>query len=95
MEKEIEVKMKRIISMLLVFGMLLGALTGCGGKKANVEELPEGTVMLTVGIPQRSTVSDYDENAFTKHLEETANVEIEFVGFSSSTQEYRQQLALI
>ena len=87
--------MKRIISTLLVFVMLLGTLTGCGGKKVNVEELPEGTVMLTVGIPQRSTVSDYDENAFTKYLEETANVEIEFVGFSSSTQEYRQQLALM
>lgn len=87
--------MKRIISMILVFVMSLGVLTGCGGKKSNVEALPEGTVKLTVGIPQKATVTDYEENAFTKYLEETANVELEFVYFSSSEGEYKQQLTLM
>ena len=50
-------KTKRILSLLLVFVMSLGVLAGCGGKKTNVEELPEGTVTLTVGIPQKATVS--------------------------------------
>ncbi len=87
-------KMKRICSMLLVIVMLLGLVTGCG-KKTNVEELPEGTVELTVGIPQVATVTDYEDNAFTKYLEETANVKLEFVFFSSSASEYKQQLTLM
>ena len=88
-------KTKRILSLLLVFVMSLGVLAGCGGKKTNVEELPEGTVTLTVGIPQKATVTDYDDNAFTNYLEEQANVEIEFVYFSSSASEYKQQLTLM
>ena len=84
--------MKKIISILLVSVMLLGTLAGCGKK---VEALPEGTVTLTVGLPQYSVISDYDENAFTKYLEEKANVEIEFVSFSSTGSEYAQQLALM
>lgn len=91
-KKEIDVKMKKIISILLVFVMLLGTLAGCGKK---VEALPEGTVTLTVGLPQHSVISDYDDNAFTKYLEETTDVDIEFVSFSSSGSEYVQQLALM
>ena len=67
-------------------------------KKQQVKQLdglPEGTYTLTVGLPQYSVISDYDENAFTRYLEETANVNIEFVGFSSTGSEYAQQLALM
>lgn len=85
-------KTKRIISMLLVLVMILGLITSCG---KNVEDLPEGTVKLTVGIPQRATVTDYDNNAFTEYLEKTANVEIEFTYFSSDSGEYKKQLALM
>ena len=88
-------KMKRIISMLLVTIMALGLLTGCGDKKTDVEAMPEGTVTLTVGIPQSSAINDYDNNAFTAYLEETSNVDIEFVYFSSSQAEYTQQLSLM
>ena len=47
--------MKRIISILLAFVMLLGMVTGCG-KKTNVAEMPEGRVTLTVGLPQSSSI---------------------------------------
>ena len=87
-------KMKRIISLFLVLAMSLGLLTGCGGKKTNVEELPEGTVTLTVGIPQNANTTSYDDNAFTNWLEEQANVEIEFEYYSSTESEFQQQLAL-
>ena len=85
--------MKKVVSMLLVLIMSLGIFTGCG--KSKVEDLPEGTVKLRVGIPQRATVTDYNDNAFTNYLEKEANVEIEFVFFSSSEKEYTQQLALM
>jgi cytochrome oxidase Cu insertion factor (SCO1/SenC/PrrC family) len=61
--------MKKIVSMLLILVMLLGLLTGCGGKQTDVEALPEETVLLRVGIPQKANVTDYDENAFTSYLE--------------------------
>ncbi|MDO4757421.1 MAG: extracellular solute-binding protein, partial [Parabacteroides sp.] len=89
-------KTKRLVSMLLVLVMSLGLLTGCGDKKkTTVEALPEETVTLTVGIPQKATVTDYDDNTFTDYLEEQANVKIKFVYFSSTEVEYQQQLALM
>ena len=70
--------MKKLISLLLVLIMTMGIFTGCGKK----ETTNSGEVgKITVGIPQSSTVTDYDDNAFTKYLEETANVDIEFVYF--------------
>lgn len=80
--------MKRIISSLLVVIMLCGLLAGCGKK-----EVEGGT--LKVGIPQSITIKDYNENAFTKYLEEKTGAEIEFVYFTSSASDYRQQLALM
>lgn len=83
--------MKRAISLLLVVAMSLSMLAGCKGK----DDIPEGTVTLKVGIPQRSTVSSYAKNGFTQYLEEKANVKIEFVFFSSEKSEYVQQVALM
>jgi len=91
-------KIRRIASMLLILAMSLGLITGCGAKKKDtvkVEGLPDHTVTLTVGIPQKATVTDYDDNAFTNYLEKAANVEMEFVYFSSSESEYKQQLTLM
>ena len=83
--------MKKLISSLLVFIMLCGLLTGCGGNQA--AEVEGGA--LKVGIPQSVTITDYNENAFTKYLEENTGAEIEFVYFSSNSSEYTQQLALM
>lgn len=88
-------KRNRLIGMLLALVTVLGVATGCGGKSSNVEDLPTETVTLTVGIPQNSNVSDYKDNAFTKYLEETANVKLKFSFFSSTPSEYKQQLALM
>lgn len=89
-------KIKRSISLVLALVMALGVFTGCGNKKtSNVEALPDETVTLTVGIPQNSNVSDYEDNAFTKYLEETANVKLKFSFFSSAANEYKQQLTLM
>lgn len=81
---------KKVVALLLVTVMLLGCLTGCGGK----DKRKGGDSTLTVGIPQRSTVSDYDDNAFTKYVEEKLGMELEFVYFSSEPGEYKQQLTL-
>ena len=83
--------MKRVISLLLAVLMSLSMLVGCGGK----DDIPEGTVALKVGVPQRTTVSSYAKNGFTQYLEEKANVKIEFMFFSSTQSEYTQQVALM
>ena len=84
--------MKKIISLSLALIMTMGVFTGCGKKAASD---PSEKVTLTVGIPQSSTVTDYDDNAFTNYIEEIANVEIEFQYFSGAAGEYKQQLALM
>ena len=81
--------MKRIISSLLVVVMLCGVLVGCGKNKKAADE--EGK--LVVGIPQKATVTDYVNNAFTKYLEENTGVKIKFTYFSNTPSEYKQQLA--
>ena len=71
--------MKKIVASLLTIIMLCGLLTGCGGSKK--DEVEGGK--LVVGIPQKISVTDYEENAFTKYLEENTGVKIEFMFFSS------------
>ena len=65
--------MKKVISLLLALVMSVGMLVGCGGKAGS------GDNKLSIGIPQVSTVSNYEENGFTKYLEEKSGVELEFV----------------
>lgn len=89
-------KMKKIICLVLALVMSLSVFTGCGkGKLSDVEPLPDETVTLNIGIPQNSNVTDYYENAFTKYLEETANVKLEFMLLSGVDSEAKQQLALM
>lgn len=85
-------KMKKMISGLIVFVMLCGLLTGCGGKETDLTV--EGG-KLSVGIPQNVKIEDYDNNTFTNYVEKNTGVDIEFVFFSSSASEYKQQLALM
>lgn len=85
-------KSRRIFSMLLVIILLLGMTVGCGKKE---EEVSGDGQTLKVGIPQNFNVTDYDENAFTKYLEESLDIDIKFSYFSSSASEYKQQLALM
>ena len=83
--------MKRIISGILVFIMICGLFVGCGKEETPVVE--GGT--LVVAVPQKISVTDYDNNAFTKYVEENTGVDIEFAFFSSTASEYKQQLALM
>lgn len=80
--------MKRIVSLLLVLVMSLGILNGCSGFG---DEIPEDAT-LKIGIPQSSSIADYENNGFTEYLEEKTGVEIEFV-FLSAT-DFQTQIAL-
>ena len=89
-------KAKRSICLMLALVMMLSIFTGCEKKSTTkVEGLPDETVTLNIGIPQNSNVTDYYENAFTKYLEEKANVKLEFMLLSGVDSEAKQQLALM
>ena len=84
-----EMKMKKVISLLLALVMSVGMLAGCGGNAG----IPKDAT-LKIGIPQSSNISSYEDNGFTKYLEEKTGVKIEFVYFASAAEEYKKQLAL-
>ena len=50
---------------------------------------------LTIGLPLSTSVLSYEENDFTKWLEERTGLEIKFVFFSGNADENRQQLNLM
>jgi len=79
--------MKRIISILLVMVMAMSLFVGCKKKESN-----SGT--LTVGIPLYGAVSDFDNNALTKYVEEKLGIQLEFVSYVSNPSERMQQLTL-
>lgn len=80
--------MKRIISILLVVAMVMSIFAGCG-KKQN-----KGANTLTVGIPLYGNVSDFENNAFTKYVEEKLGCDLQFVNYVSGSAERMQQLTL-
>lgn len=89
---------KRIMSIILICSMLMGIVVGCGSGE---ESKKQGSsyngekVTLTVGLPMSANVTDFDDNAFTKYIEESLNMELEFVSFTTDASESAQQLALM
>lgn len=83
---------KRVISLLLVIVMSLGIFTGCKGKE---KETGAGDNVLTVGVPQDTTIPDYDTNALSLYLEEVTGIDIRWVYFANGAANYKQQLALM
>ena len=83
---------KRIISLLLVLVMSLAFFTGCKEEK---KEETSGDRVLTVGIPQNTTIPDYDKNALSLYLEEVTGIDVRWVFFSGNSSNYKQQLTLM
>lgn len=71
--------------------MTLGLMTGCGGSE---DKSSKGNNTLTVGVVQNAQITSYDDNAFTKYIEESLGIDIKFEYFSSRSSDYIQQLTL-
>ena len=86
--------MKKFLAIVLALACIL-SLCACGGNgdtnkggsgsgdKGNVNA--EGKVKLTIGIPTNALVLDHDNNALTKWVEETCNVELVFEEYAGGT----------
>lgn len=84
---------KRLVALLLGVSMICSTFVGCGNKDADANK--GGSGVLTVGIPQVLTVSDFDDNVLTKYFEEKIGAEIEFVYFNDTASGMEQQLSLM
>ena len=88
--------MKKILAFLMSMVMVLSLLAGCGGKKEKTEseQTPsntDGKITLTIGIPQHTSVSNYEDNYYTKWLEEKTGYELKFQLFTAGAGDYKTQ----
>lgn len=92
--------MKKLIAILLAVLCVIGVFAGCqntdkpGESKdpSNPKE-PGEKIKLTIGIPLKSTVEDYETNAYSLWLEEETGYELEFQVYAASSADYKTQLA--
>ena len=84
---------KRLVALLLGVSMICSTFVGCGNKEAEGNKVGSG--VLTVGIPQVMSVTDFDDNALTRYFEEKIGAEIEFVYFNDSASAMEQQFSLM
>ena len=85
--------MKKTIAFLLALTMML-SLAACGEEPVETPKMPEvtGERVLTIGLRQSATVLDYDNNWFTKYMEDRLGIDIQFMFFSSDAGESKSQL---
>lgn len=74
--------MKKFLAILLVLATVF-SLCACGGNEQ--EQNASGKVKIKVGLGSNAKVLDFEDNALTKWLEETCNVDIEIVEYAGGT----------
>ena len=81
---------KRAAALILALAMSL-SLVSCGKDDPGAQS-GEEQITLTIGIPNKVNVLDWDDNEFTKWLEETTGYNLEFTHFASDSGEAKSQL---
>ena len=80
--------MKKFLAILLALTMVL-SLCACGGNGDQNEtgngRDENGKLTFTVGIPTNAKIMSLEENALTKWVEETCNVNLEFIEYAGGT----------
>jgi len=84
--------MKKMISMLLALATIL-SLVACGKQSGSASGENSERKKLTIGLGSSTAVTDYDDNYFTKYMEDRLNCDIEFVFFSGDPTDRKSQLS--
>lgn len=87
--------MKKLLAMLLCLVMAFSLLAACGGNGDEAGKKDDGKVTLTIGLPKSALVQDYEENYYTKWLEEKTGYNLEFQYFAASGNEAKAQLSTL
>lgn len=85
--------MKKLISLLLCAVMVLGLLSACGGDAGSGTGNSGDKPVITIGIPLKTTVIDYETNSYTLWLEEELGIDIKFQVFATGSNDYMTQLS--
>lgn len=83
--------MKRLFTLILAICMLVSGAALAEG----IAPLTDEPVTISIGITQSSMVTDYDDNYYTKLLEEKLGVDVEVVLFPANNEEAKQKLQLM
>lgn len=83
---------KKFLAIVLALACVL-SLCACGGQTGSNGEgsgeggdrTADGKVKLSIGLPSSALVLSHENNALTKWLEETCNIEIKFVEYAGGT----------
>lgn len=81
---------KRIAALALAFAMSV-SLVACG-KTGSGSQSGEEQITLTIGIPNKVNVLEWDDNELTKWLEEETGYNLEFQHFSADSSGVKSQL---
>lgn len=84
--------MKKVACLLLALILAFTAF-GCGNEGQT--QTDPSSNKLRVGIMSNINVTDYDENEYTKYIEQGTGVDIEFVYFPSSSENAIRQITLM
>lgn len=84
--------MKKILALLLCAIMVVSVFAGCNNDSGNQGNSGDDNV-ITIGIPESSSVTDYYNNDMTKWLEEVTGYTIEWELFAGSTGDYSSQIS--
>lgn len=80
--------MKKFLAIILALTLVMG-LCACGenaaGKGGGKGGMTDGKVNLSIGIGTNAMVLDHNNNALTKWVEETCNVNLQFIEFAGGT----------
>ncbi len=80
--------MKKLLAIVLALACVV-SLCACGGNGGSGDSgdgmTADGKVKLSIGIPTNAMVLDHNNNALTRWVEETCNVELTFIEYAGGT----------
>ncbi len=85
---------RRLLVTMLAMVLVITPFSALALSAPGAEPLSDETIKFTVGIPQSATVENWDTNRYTLLLENTLNVDLEFMELPSGT-EFNQKVELM
>ena len=77
--------MKKFLALLMALVMVFGLVACAKGGSGNQGTSDDDVIELTVGLEPSMYVTSYEENTFTKWIEEACGVKLKFMEYAGGT----------